>query len=198
MAFPPRVLALLLVLLTGATAGCNFQLWYDQSGRFFIELDVQGPDNSSITDFQRLKIAVYGVSVKQIQFIETKEFSFGDEPLVVDALKAGLERQRIPLVEGTMSIRAVEHVTVRLDVVEAVDSQGKSIPVCKETQETTTFPCFFLPTNNAFRITRSFSPPRGGDVTFGFPLSVKSVALGGDTEYLFDVPSAQARVETRR
>lgn len=196
----PRLL-IVLALLAGAsaTAGCSFSDWYNQSGRFYIEIAPQGPENSSIGDFQRLKIAIYGVSMKQVGFVNTKEFSYADEPLVIDFLKAGREGERILVASDRMNIRAAEHVTVRLDIAEAVDAQGRPIPTCKLNQPTpATFPCFLLDDNNAYRLERQFSPPRGGEVTVGFPLSVKTVVFRGDTEYFLIVDPALATIETKK
>lgn len=199
VALPRLLVALGLVVGTAFMAGCSFSNWYHQSGAFHIELMPQGPENSSLPDFQKLKIAVYGVSLKQVGFVNTKEFTYGDEPLVVDFLEAGRNGERVRVAEGVMTIRAAEHVTVRLDVVEAVDAQGKAMPTCKVGQTApTVFPCFLLPDNNAYRLERNFSPPRGGDVTLGFPMAVKSVTFRGDTEYFFVVDPALAEVETDR
>ena len=180
-------------------AGCNFKDFYNQNGTFHVVLVPQGPENSSLTDFRSLKVAIYGVSVRQQLNIQSKEFSFGDAPLVVDFLDKALKGERVPLATGKMSLRAVDNVTVRLDVIEAVDAQGKDVPTCYEGEPVEAFPCFYMPTNNAYRLTEpQFAPPRGGTVTFGFPLAVKSVTVEGDTEYFFVGDPALAVIEKQR
>ena len=199
MAAPRHAVALALVVLAVPLAGCNFKDFYNQSGTFHIHLVPQGPENSSITDFRTLRVAVYGVSVKQQLTVQTKEFSFGDAPLVVDFLDAALKGERIPLATGKQNLRAVDNVTLRLDVLEAVDAQGNEVPTCHEGEPVERFPCFFMPDNNAFRLSEPhFAPPRGGEVTFGFPLAVKSVTVRGDTEYFFLGDPADATVEKKR
>lgn len=186
MAAPRQALALALVVLAVPLAGCDFKDFYNQMGTFHIDLVPQGPENSSITDFRTLRIAIYGVSVKQQLTVQTKEFSFGDSPLVVDFLDAALQGERVRLATGKQNLRAVDNVTIRLDVLEAVDAQGNEVETCYEGEPVESFPCFFMPDNNAFRLQEPhFAPPRGGEVTFGFPLAVKSVTLEGDTEYFF-------------
>lgn len=193
----PFLLAALLV--STAMAGCNFRDFYDQNGTFHIHLVPQGPENSSLTDFRTLNIAVFGVTVRQVLSASPKEFSFGETPLVVNFLEAGLNGERIPLATGKQNLRAVESVTLRLDVIEATDAQGKDIPVCYEGQPVPSFPCFFMPSNNIFRLGEpQFAPPRGGSVTFGFPLAVKTAVLDGKTEYYFVGEAALATVERER
>lgn len=197
---PPRqALAVACLLAAVPLAGCNFKDFYNQNGTFHVVLVPQGPENSSITDFRSLKVAIYGVSVRQQLNIQSKEFSFGDAPLVVDFLDKALKGERVPLATGKMSLRAVDNVTVRLDVIEAVDAQGNDVPTCYEGEPVEAFPCFFMPANNAYRLAEpQFAPPRGGTVTFGFPLAVKSVTLEGDTEYFFVGDPALAIIEKER
>ncbi|HWH09024.1 MAG TPA: hypothetical protein VNX21_07470 [Candidatus Thermoplasmatota archaeon] len=199
MAAPRHAVALACLLLAAPLAGCNFKDFYNQMGTFHVVLVPQGPENSSLTDFRSLKIAVYGVSLRQQLTLQPKEFSFGEAPLVVDFLEAGLKGERIPLATGKMNLRAVDNVTLRLDVIEAVDAQGKDIPTCYEGEPVESFPCFYMPTNNAYRLQEpQFAPPRGGTVTFGFPLAVKTITVQGDTEYFFVGDPADAIIEKKR
>ena len=199
MVAPRGALALALVLLAVPLAGCNFRDFYNQEGTFHVVLVPQGPENSSLTDFRSLKIAIYGVSVRQQLTVQSKEFSFGDTPLVVDFLETALKGERVPLATGKQNLRAVDNVTLRLDVIEALDAQGKTIPTCHEGEPVERFPCFYMPDNNAYRLGEpQFAPPRGGSVTFGFPLAVQSVTQNGDTEYFFVGDPALAIVDKQR
>ena len=195
-----RLLLVTLLVLTPALAGCNFQDWYNQNGTVVIELVPQGPTNTSLTDFRSLKIAVYGVSVKQLLAANPKEFSYGESPLVVDFVSTGMRGERVPLATFKQNIRPVDSVTLRLDIVEAVDAQGRSLPVCREgSTEPTTFPCFFLPDRGIFQLTEpDFGPPRGGTVVFGFPLEVRIVTVRGDDEYFLLGDPADATIQLHR
>ena len=199
LAFPRAPFLLALVVLTAFMAGCDARDFYNQNGTFHIHLVPQGPENSSLTDFRTLNLAIYGVTVRQVLSANPKEFSFGETPLVVNFIEAGLAGERIPLASGKQNLRAVESVTIRLDVVEATDAQGKDIPVCYEGRPVPSFPCFFMPSNNAFTLGEpQFAPPRGGTVTFGFPLAVKTAVQDGKTEYYLVGEAARATVDRER
>lgn len=179
-------------------AGCNFKDFYNQNGTFHIDLVPQGPANSSLADFRSLKIAVSSVSVKQVFAAQTKEFPF-DPPIVIDFLDAGMNGERVRLATGKQNLRAVNNVTIKLDIVEAVDAQNMDIPTCREGQAVVRFPCFYMPPQNSFRLQEpQFAPPRGGTVTFGFPLAVKTVTFEGNSEYFFVGDPALATVEKER
>lgn len=190
---PSRVIVLLVIVaLTPALAGCNFRDWYNQEGKVNVALYTVGPTNTSLSEFRSLQIAIYGVSVKQFLVIGAKEFKFDAQPLVVDLVEKGTKGERVMLVEGiTENIRAIESITLHLDVIEAIDAQGKPLPICHENDATTTFPCFFVPSNGAFRHEgRNIPVPRGGTVTIGFPLAVSSFGNPGRIEYsLFEDPA---------
>ncbi|MFA5861412.1 MAG: hypothetical protein WDA16_06915 [Candidatus Thermoplasmatota archaeon] len=193
MASTTRVAFLLaLVALTPLLAGCNFKDWYNQEGKVNVALVAVGPTNTSLSEFSTIKIAIYGVSVKQYLVIATKEFKFDAAPLVIDLVEKGTKGERTMLVQNVQeNIRAIESVTLRLDVIEAIDAQGKPMPICHENDETTAFPCFFVPANGAFRHQdRNIPVPRGGVLTIGFPLAVSSFGNPGRIEYsLFEDPA---------
>ena len=177
----PRALRLLLVLaLVPALAGCSFPDWYKQRGTVYVELAPQGPAGTALGDFQKLSIAVYGVSMKKLGTVEPYEFAFTGSPLVVDMVEKGRAKATIPLVENKTNLRAFESVTVRIDVIEAVDASGKSIPGCHPGQPVESRPCVSTPVNGAYRAERQFSPPRGGEVTFRFPLAVQFSATANE------------------
>jgi hypothetical protein len=170
----PRALSLLvLVALLPALAGCSFSDWYHQRGTVYVELAPEGPAGTALGDFQKLRIAVYGASLKKVGSVDPYEFGYGDSPLVVDLVEHGRAGTTVRLVENVTNLRAFETVTVRIDVVEALDAGGKAIPGCHPGQPVPSRPCVSTPVNGAYRAERQFSPPRGGEITFLFPLSVQ-------------------------
>lgn len=181
-----------LVALTPLLAGCNFRDWYNQQGRVNVALYTIGATNTSLGDFKTLQIAVYGVSIKQYLVIGSKEFKFDQQPLVIDLVEKGTKGERVMLVQNVLEdIRAIESITIHLDVIEAIDAGGKPVPICHESDKTTVFPCFFVPDNGAYRHQdRNIAIPRGGTLTIGFPLAVSRFGNPGREEYsLFEDPS---------
>lgn len=171
---PSRVVLLALLVATPALAGCNFADWYNQRGTVKVELVAVGADQSAIEDFETLKIAVYGVSLKQAGSIQTQEFTFGGSPLIVDLAATASADQRIPLAQTTLSLRQVESVTLRIEVVEAVDASGTVLPACHPGEPVESRPCVSTPRNGAYREeNRPFSAERGGTIVYGFPLAVQ-------------------------
>lgn len=188
----PRALRVLLVLaLVPALAGCSFPDWYKQRGTVYVSLDPQTSD--ALNDFQSLKIVVFGVSMKKLGGVEPYEFSFGDSPLIVDLVQTARSDEIIPLVENKTNLRAFESVTVRVDVAEALDASGRTVPGCHPGQPVASRPCVSTPVNGAYRIDRSFSPPRGGSVTFYLPLGVQFNS--GANEYFIQLDPNAARIE---
>ena len=192
MALPRAFRVLLLVALVPALAGCSFQDWYKQQGTVHVALAPQ--TGGSLTDFQTLKLAVFGVSLKKVGGVEPYEFGFGENPLVVDLVQTAKAGTTIPLVENKTNLRAFESVTVRVDVVEAIDASGKSIPGCHPGQPVASRPCVSTPVNGAYRVERSFSPPRGGEATFYFPLGVQFSQSAN--EYFIQLDPTAVRIET--
>lgn len=189
MALPRAFSLLVLVALLPALAGCSFSDWYHQRGTAYVELAPQGPAGTALGDFKKLSVAVYGVSMKKVGSVQPYEFAFGDSPLVVDLVEHGKARTTVPLVENVTNLRAFEWVTVRIDVVEALDAAGKPVPGCHPGQPVASRPCVSTPVNGAYRAERAFSPPRGGEVTFRFPLAVQFDAQG-DEYYIQMDPDA--------
>lgn len=184
---------LLLVIVLPAFAGCNVKDWYNQNGTVEIDMKPMGTSNTSLGDFRVLKIAVYDVTAKQIDSANPQSFSFtsgGQAPLIVDLVgKAG---QAIPLASFHTNLRAIESVTIHIDVVEAVDAAGKSLPGCHPGQPVVSKPCVATPADLGYRAAeKSFSPPRGGKVVFGFPLAVRA----GGGEYFIQYDPTQATID---
>jgi hypothetical protein len=191
MALPRAFSLLVLVALLPALAGCSFTDWYKQRGTVYIELAPEGSAGTALGDFRKLTIAVYGVSLKKVGSVEPYEFSFGESPLLVDLVERGRAGTTVPLAENVTNLRAFETVTVRIDVVEALDAGGKGVPGCHPGQPVPSRPCVSTPVNGAYRAERQFSPPRGGDVTFRFPLSVQFDASANEYYIQMDPDAIQ-------
>lgn len=185
MALPRALRVMLVVALVPALAGCNFSDWWNLRGTVYVELTPVGSAKSEIGDFRALKIAVYGVSLKKAGAVEPYEFSFGTDPLIIDMVGLGKSGDRVRLVENVTNLREFESVTIRIEVVDAVDASGKTLPACHPGQPVASRPCVSTPVNGAYRIERNFSPPRGGSATFVFPIAVQ-----------FDQPSNEYYIQS--
>jgi hypothetical protein len=177
-----KALLFALVLIMPAFAGCNVKDWYNQEGYVAIDLVVDNGRNSSIDQFQSIRAALYGVSLQQFDVADQKHFTFGDQPLVIDLVekKGGPVR----LAEFKTNLRATERVAIRMVVFEVIDAAGNPMEVCREDDTPERFPCFYQPTNAALLYDeKQFSPPRGGEIDVGFPLSVKYATKGRAAEY---------------
>lgn len=194
-----RALLLALLVLTTALAGCNAQDWYHQRGTVRVELLSLDGSNTSLDNFRSVTAAVYGVSVKQAGSVDTKEFSFGDQPPTVDLVQLGKTGQVMRLAEFKISLRAVESVTVYLDIVEAVDAAGNSMQICRPEEKVDRYPCFAVPSSGAYRYNqKQFSPPRGGSIDVGFPLEIKYGSSGRESYYYPTIDPNQIRLTPHR
>lgn len=173
MALPRALRVLAVVALVPALAGCSFSDWWNLRGTVEVELAPQGPSGTALSNFQSLQIAVYGVSMKKAGSVEPYEFSFGEDPLLVDLVATGKAGTRIPMVTNKTNLREFESVTIRIEVVEAISASGRSLPACHPGQPVESRPCVSTPVNGAYRIERPFSAPRGGTATFVFPIAVQ-------------------------
>jgi len=186
MAFPRRALLMgLIIFLPVALAGCNFSLWQKQQGEVKVYVVPQGPAKTALNNFQKLKIAVLGVSLKQAGSLQTMEFSYGSDPLVVDMVDKGTHGTKVQVAQNVTGLHAFESITIRIEVTEAVDSTGRSLPNCHPNEPVTSHPCVSTPSNGAYRIDgKNFSPTRGGTVAANFPLAV-----------LFDQPTNEYYIQ---
>lgn len=191
---------MLLVVASALTAGCSVKDWFNQSGKIHVNILPLGPEGTDLLDFRSVKVALYSATVKQVLIIEPKDFSYGDSPLIFDMVEKGTKGEKIPILSETINIRAVESITLRLDVVEAIDAQGRAMPICREGETITTFPCFFVPEEGVYRHqnAQTFSTVRGGSVTFNYPLGVRSTTQGGNVEYFIYEDPAKVVIETSR
>jgi len=182
---PTLAIALVLALLL---PGCNYITWYKQEGFVNVNLHMIGPQDTSLGDFRELQVALKGVTINQYLVLQPHFYSFGDQPKVLDLVAAGTKGQVIPLVSHTnMSVRAIESITLTMEVIKATDAAGKDVPVCHDGDQVTQFPCFFAPDNDAYRHQdRNIALQRGGTITVNFPLAVlrfNNNKVGQDPEY---------------
>lgn len=186
-------------------AGCNLQDWYNQRGWVDVQLAPQGPRNTSLDEFQRIGLAVFGVTVRQDGVAIPQTFTFGEEPLLFDLVEKGKAGERVPLARFKTSLRATAEVTIRMAVVEVIDAAGQPMQVCRIDDTVRSWPCFFVPDNDAYTYEdKPFAPPRGGEVVVGFPAAVKFTrppnAGPSDprAQYYIDADPALIRLENHR
>lgn len=199
MPFPRRVLLFLVLATLPALAGCSIRNWYNQEGLVTVELAPQPAKNSSLNDFTRVRVAIFGVTVRQVDSANPKVYTFGDDPRVVDLVAAGRAQERVPLAQFKTNLRATSDVVVRMEVVEVVDAAGETMATCKLADEVEKFPCFFVPDNGAYTYNQKpFAPPRGGEVVVGFPIAIKFAQQGRVSEYYLEADPALIELENRR
>jgi hypothetical protein len=175
--------ALLLVLVLVATpmlAGCNLPQWLREQGTVKVFVAPLAASKSRANDFQHLKIGVIGVSLKPLDSIDTKEFVYTGDPRVIDLVAdAG---KPVEVVSTVQLIRPIEAITVRIEVEDAVDASGHTLPSCHPGEPVASKPCVSTPANGAYSIDQKpVAIPRGGTVDADFPLAVLYDA--GSKEY---------------
>lgn len=186
-----------LLVLTPALAGCNFKDWYNQRGDVRVFLQPVGPNNSSISDFTSLKIAIFGVTLKQLLVVDSQAFSYGASPLILDMVTLGARNERLEVAQAKESIRPLETITITVDVIEARDAQRREIPVCREGTTSDAQTCFFLDAKGFIRFERNIAINRGGTVEITMPLQVKVATVGTKTEYFLVSDVSQAVIENK-
>lgn len=181
---PRTALALVVVMMVPLFAGCNVKDWYNQEGYVQVDLVVDPGTNTSIDNFRSLRAAIYGVSLKQFDSAETKHFTYGDQPLIIDMVEKANKHEVVRLTEFRTNLRATERVAVRMVVFEAVDAAGNAMEICRLDTPPEKYPCFYQPTDALLLYDeKAFSPPRGGAITVGFPVSVAYATKGRAAEY---------------
>lgn len=182
-----------------AFAGCNVKDWYNQEGWVHVDLAVDGSRNSNLDNFRSIKAAVYGVSIRQAGVADAKHFTFGSDPLIVDLVEKGKAGESVRLAEFKTNLRATERVAVRIAVFEAIDAAGNPMQVCRLNQEVEKFPCFYQPENAALLYeAKSFSPPRGGTIDVGFPVTVQFAQQGRASEYFLFADPGKVTLDPKR
>ncbi|HET6404634.1 MAG TPA: hypothetical protein VFH78_08295 [Candidatus Thermoplasmatota archaeon] len=194
-----KALLLALLVVMPAFAGCNVKDWYNQMGTVRIQVRVIGDENSLVGQFQSVKVALYGVTLRQAgDALNPKFFSFGDQPKIVDLVTFAREGEEIPITEFRTNLRATERVQLKVVVIEAIDAAGNPLEICRETSRPARFPCFFQYTDDALYYEKPFSPPRGGEVIVHFPIAVKYASRGAASQYFLFADPALVELENRR
>lgn len=185
-----RARLLVLLLLTASLAGCNLRDWYNQEGWVHIELKVIEGGDTSLGEFDRVTLAIYGVTVKQADALNPDSFAFEPGPLLVNLVELAEKDERPRLASFKTNLRATNSVVVRAVAIEAVTAAGESLEICRlpPAPPPEKFPCFYQPEDTAFAYNeKAFAPPRGGDVIVGFPVGVEFASRGRVTQYFIEV-----------
>lgn len=197
----PRHLALAALLIAmPMMAGCNVKDWYNQEGHVVIKVAFQGDRNTSLGDFRSVKAAIYGVTMRQADAADVKHFAFpDDDPLIVDVVEKGRKQESITIADFKTNLRASDRVALRIVTFEAIDAAGNSMPICRLKDAVSNYPCFYQPDNSALLYEeKPFSPPRGGTVTVGFPVSVMYAQKGRVAEYFLYADPGAVTLEVDR
>lgn len=177
-------LALAFVMFMPALAGCNIRDWYNQEGYVSLDLFMDEGANSTLDQFRSIKAAVYGATIRQLGTADAKHFTYGESPRIIDLVEMGAKDERIRVTDFKTNIRATDQVTFRVAVFEAIDAAGNNMEICRLNDSDVKFPCFYQPENAALVYNeKSFSPPRGGSIVVGFPLTVHFASQGKAQEY---------------
>lgn len=196
---PGRARLLVLLLLTASLAGCNIRDWYNQEGWVHIELKVIDDPNTSLDEFRRVTVAVYGVSVKQADALNPEHFAFEPGPLLVDLVDLAAKDEQRRLASFKTNLRATNSVAVRAVVIEAVTAANEPLEICRISDQPERFPCFYQPDDTAFVYNeKAFAPPRGGEVVVGFPVAVQFAELGRVSEYFIEVDPGRVEIVNHR
>ena len=164
-------------------AGCNIRDWYNQEGIVAIDLVVDPGKNSSLSEFRSIKAALYGVSLAQLDVADQKHFTYGEDPLIIDLVEQA-KKGPLRMTEFQTNLRQTERVAVNMVVFEAIDAAGNSMQICKLDTTVEKFPCFYQPDNAAILYDEKlFSPPRGGQITVGFPIAIQFATKGRASEH---------------
>ena len=196
------VLVLSTLLFTPVLAGCSIADWYNQNGTVRIELAIQGPEGSAIDELRSVKVAIYGISLKQVN-AQPIHFAFEEggepQPLLVDLVEEQKGDARVPLTEFKTNLLATERVAIRIVTFEAISAAGESLEICNLEDEVERFPCFYQPANSALLYEeRPFAPPRGGEVVVGFPVAVAFAQQGSASEYYLVADPSKIVLENSR
>lgn len=194
---PRRALLLALLVLMPAFAGCNVKDWYDQNGTVRIQMRSLSGDQSMVDHFQSVKVALYGVTLRQRDAVNPEFFSF-EEPKIVDLVTLAKEGEEVGITEFKTSLLPTVRVQLKIVVFEAVDAAGVSMEICRESDTPTRFPCFYQPPGDDLLYEKPFSPPRGGAVIVHFPVAVKYAQQGRVSEYFLFADPALMELENKR
>ena len=182
-----------------AMAGCNVQDWYNKKGDVNLVLTPLADENSLVDQFKSVKVALYGVTLRQRGAINPANFGY-DEPKIIDLVPMAREGEELTVTKFTTSLLPTVRVFLKLVVIEAIDAAGTSLMVCRPVDTPERFPCFYQPADDVFEPVdlSPFSPPRGGTVTVHIPIAVKYAQQGRVSEYFLFSDPALVELENKR
>lgn len=186
-----------LLVLTPALAGCNVKDWYNQDGTVRIQMRALSGDDSLVDNFQSVKVALYGVTLRQRDAVNPEFFSF-DEPKIVDLVSLAKEGEEVGISEFKTSLLPTVRVQLKIVVIEAIDAAGVSMEICRKEDTPTRFPCFYQPPGDDLLYEKNFAPPRGGTVIVHFPVAVKYAQQQRVAEYFLFADPALLELENKR
>lgn len=182
-----------------AFAGCNVKDWYNQNGTIRFQLEILGNSSSMVNEFQSVKVALYGVSLRQRDALNPLHFTFGTEPRVIDLVTYAKEGEEIPVTEFKSNMVPVVSVQLKVVVIEAITASGENIAVCRLADRPEKFPCFYQPDDDSLRYEeKPFAPPRGGEVTVHFPVAIKYATRGLASQYFLFADPTLVELENKR
>lgn len=180
-----------------ALAGCNVKDWYNQNGTVRIQLRSISGEQSLEDHFQSVKVALYGVTLRQRDAVNPENFAF-DEPKIVDVVTLAKEGEEVGITEFKTSLLPTVRVQLKVVVIEAIDAAGVSMQVCRRDDAIERFPCFYQPPGDNLDYDKPFAPPRGGMVIVHFPVAVKYAQQGTVSEYFLFADPALVELENKR
>lgn len=180
-----------------ALAGCNLKDWYDQNGTVRIQLRSISGEHSMEEQFQSVKVALYGVTLRQRDAVNPQNFAF-DGPKLVDLVALAKEGEEVGITEFKTSLLPTVRVQLKIVVIEAIDAGGVSMQVCRKEDKVARFPCFYQPPGDDLNYDKPFAPPRGGTVIVHFPVAIKYAQQGRVSEYFLFADPALVELENKR
>ena len=182
-----------------AMAGCNLKDWYDQKGDVRIQLRPLGDEHSLVDQFKSVKVALYGVTLRQGRAVNPDFFGY-EEPKIIELVSMAREGEELTVTQFTTSLLPTVRVQFKAVVIEAIDAAGNSLEVCRPSDRPERFPCFYQPADDSFEPVdlKPFSPPRGGMVIVHIPMAIKYAQQGLVSEYFLFSDPALVELENKR
>lgn len=192
----PRVVLVLVLLLSVSLAGCSFRDWYDQKGtaRLVAEFHADDPPedmkranpeadlSSRLEDFQKLQIIIRSSQLRQ-QDAANPITSTSRESEILDVVQLAKGDGRVVLIEDKVSMRGFQEAQLKIEVVDGTTASGERLVGCMQGQPVETHPCISFAASYPRGINPlEFQVPRGGSLDVIFPLYV---GFGGQDYFVF-------------
>ena len=192
----PRVVLVLVLLLSVSLAGCSFRDWYDQKGtaRLVVQFHADDPPedmkqanpeadlSSRLEDFQKLQIIVRSSQLRQLDAANPAT-STSRESEILDAVQLAEAGTRVTLIEEKVSMRGFQEAQIKIEVVDGTTASGERLVGCMQGQPVETHPCISFASSYPRGINPAdFSVPRGGTLDVVFPFYV---GFGGQDYFVF-------------